>query len=105
MTAKHTNGAKDAPAAPPMMFALMPNPALQSFAASQRVVLEAARFWARRMHAYADQMETLAHCATPDEFAQAQTQFIHRLRDDYRAESKTLSALIAPEREGEAPKP
>ena len=57
------------------------------------------------MHAYADQMETLAHCATPDQFARAQTEFIDRLREDYSAESKTLSALVASGRDGEGDGP
>lgn len=95
MTAKRSNGAH-APDSTPMIFALMPNPAIQSFAASQRVALEAARFWARRMHAYADQMETLARCGTPNEFARAQTEFIDRLREDYSAESKVIAQLITP---------
>lgn len=72
-------------------------PTAQSFLVSQRFALEAARFWARRMRAYADQMETLAGCATPSDLATAQTRFLERLREDYAAESEALSALLASE--------
>jgi hypothetical protein len=63
---------------------------------SQRVALEAARFWARRMRAYADQMEALCACSTPDELAAAHTRFLERMRDDYAAESKAIGELITP---------
>ncbi|HYD86962.1 MAG TPA: phasin family protein [Vitreimonas sp.] len=96
MPAKTTNGADGAPDKTPFMFAVMPNPALHSIVASQRVALETARFWARRMHAYADQMEMLAGCSSPDEFARAQTRFIERMRDDYTDENRKLSALLTP---------
>lgn len=95
MTAKQRNGAASAPDTTPFMFAIMPNPALQTFAASQRVALEAARFWARRMHSYAEQMETLCECAGPDDVARAQSMFLERMREDYAEESKALRAILA----------
>ena len=96
MTAKRRTDAPDTPDTVSSFVALLQGPAANSFAVSQRFALEAARFWARRMHAYADQMETLAACTTPDEMAVAQTRFIERMRDDYAAESKALGALVAP---------
>lgn len=69
-------------------------PAANSLLISQRMALEAARFWARRLHAYADQMETLAQCSTPGDFAAAQTKFLERMRDDYREESEAVGELI-----------
>jgi len=103
MTAKRSNGAHATPDTTPFMFAVMPNPALHSVVASQRVALEAARFWARRMHAYADQMEMLARCASPKDFARVQTDFIERMRDDYAEETKAVQSLLAqPARDGEA---
>ncbi len=53
MTAKRSNGASKAPESLFPFTAMMP--AASSFLASQRIALEAARFWARRMRAYADQ--------------------------------------------------
>ena len=96
MPAKRRNGAPEASDTVSSLVAMMQSPAANSFAVSQRLALEAARFWARRMHAYADQVETLAKCTTPDEMAAAQTRFIERMRDDYAAESKALGALVAP---------
>src|SRR5204862_595110 len=70
---------------------IMQGPAANSFAVSQGLALEAARFWARRMHAYADQMETLASCASPDQFAAAQAKFIGRLQEDYVTEGAEMT--------------
>jgi hypothetical protein len=72
-------------------------PAASTFLVSQRFALEAARFWARRMHAYADQMEVLANCRSADDVAGAQTRFIERMREDYAAESEALGELLKPE--------
>ena len=96
MTAKRRDGANEASDTVTSLVALMQGPAASSLVASQRLALEAARFWARRMHAYADQMEALAACATADEVAAAQTRFIERMREDYVAESEALGALLAP---------
>jgi hypothetical protein len=98
MTAKRSNGAHEASDTVFPFAALMQLPTANSFLVSQRIALEAARFWARRMHAYADQMETIASCASPDEFANAQTRFLERMRDDYAAESEAIGAMLTPER-------
>lgn len=95
MTDQRTNGAHAAPNTTPFMFAVMPNPALHSLLASHKMALTAARFWARRMHAYAEQMETLAECANPNDFARAQTRFLDKMREDYSAETKEMTALLA----------
>lgn len=95
MPAKRSNGPRSNPTVSPMV-AMMQGPAADSFLLSQRMALEAARFWARRLHAYADQMETLAHCSTADELAVAQTRFLERMRDDYAEESRAIGALITP---------
>lgn len=99
MTTKRSNGAQEAPETMPSFAALMmQTPNANSFLVSQRIALEAARFWARRMRAYADQMEVIAGCASPDDFASAQTRFLERMRDDYAAESKAIGAMLAPDR-------
>jgi hypothetical protein len=76
---------------------LIQAPTANSLLMSQRLALETARFWARRMRAYADQMETLAGCASADDLASAQTKFLERMREDYAAESEAISALLTPE--------
>lgn len=76
---------------------LIQAPTANSLLMSQRIALEATRFWARRMRAYADQMETLAGCSSPDDIAHAQTRFLERMRDDYAAESEAITALLTPE--------
>ena len=73
--------------------AFAPSSAASSFLMTQRMALEAARFWARRMHAYADQMEALAACSSPDQFIGAQTRFVERLQDDYAAESAAFTQI------------
>ena len=96
MTAKR-NGARQTP---DLLAPLNAN----SFVASQRIALEAARFWARRMHAYADQMETLCKCTSPDDLMKAQRGFIDRMQQDYAEESAALTQLMAsPERGDERP--
>lgn len=94
MTSKRRDGAAEASDTVTSLVSMLQGPAASSFVVSQRLALEAARFWARRMHAYADQMETLAACASADDVAAAQTRFIERMRDDYVAESEALGALL-----------
>jgi hypothetical protein len=98
MTSKRSNGAREAPDTVLGIFTALQTPAANSFVVSQRIALESAKFWARRMRAYADQMETLATCTSPDEIAGAQTRFIERMRDDYASESQAIGALLTPER-------
>lgn len=93
MTNRRSNGASPPDTITSFVNALQA-PAANSFLVSQRFALEAARFWARRMHAYADQMEALAACATPDDMANAQKRFIDRMRDDYAAESAEVQKLL-----------
>ena len=68
-----------------------------SFLVSQRVALEAARFWARRMHAYADQMEALCKCTSADDLMKAQRGFIDRMQQDYAEESAAFTQLLSAE--------
>lgn len=70
-------------------------PTASSFLMSQRFALEAAKFWARRMRAYADQMEAFASCRSADDIAGAQTQFLQRLREDYAVESEVFGQLFS----------
>ena len=104
MPAKRSNGAHSADYDLSAAASLFPATAMNGFALSQRVALEAARFWARRMRAYADQMETLASCATPNQFVTAQTSFLEKLKDDYAAESEALSEIwkVGAERQAES---
>ncbi|MBI1187141.1 MAG: hypothetical protein GC206_07400 [Alphaproteobacteria bacterium] len=69
-------------------------PAANGFLLSQKLALEAARFWARRMHAYADQMEEFARCASVEDFAGAQQRFVERMRRDYAAETDAFATLL-----------
>lgn len=71
----------------------MQAPAAQSFAAGQRLALEAARFWARRMRSYADQMETLIGCTDANQAAAASTRFFEQMREDYTAEAEIMRDL------------
>lgn len=71
----------------------MQAPAAKSLAASQRVALEGARFWARRMRSYADQMEALARCADVTQFAEVQAQFLEKMREDYVSETAAFKKL------------
>lgn len=96
MTSRRKNQADGTSASLSALADMMQTPAANSLLASQRLALEAAKFWARRMRAYADQMETLASCSSTDEFARAQTKFIERMREDYAAESEAMSELLSP---------
>lgn len=90
---ENLNGAHGAPEVNRFMQALQA-PTATSFLMSQRFALEAARFWARRMHAYADQMETLARCRSSEDFTSAQSHFIERLQQDYAEESAAFTGLL-----------
>ena len=96
MTAKSRSDAQEVSDTVTSFVSMLQGPAASTLVASQRLALEAARFWARRLHAYADQMEALAACATPNDLAHAQTRFIERMRDDYAEEGRALGALLTP---------
>jgi hypothetical protein len=68
--------------------------AAQSFRLSQRLAMEAALFWSRRMRAYADQWETLSACQEPRDFWAAQQSFLERMRSDYVAENDAMRRLL-----------
>lgn len=91
--ANRRNGANGASAS--SLVDIMQTPAANTFLVSQRFAFEAAKFWARRMRAYADQMEELANCRSPDDLAGAQTRFLDRMREDYATESETFGALLS----------
>lgn len=95
MTASRTNGDNGAVdnGLASSMLAFTPLAAVQNFRLSQRVALEAARFWARRVHAYAEQMENLAQCAEPTDVVAVQAKFITRMQEDYASERETLTSL------------
>lgn len=76
---------------------LIQTPTANSLLMSQRLALEATRFWARRMRAYADQMEQLASVRSPDDLASVQTRFLDQMREDYAAESEAITSLLTPE--------
>lgn len=69
------------------------------FALSQKMALEAARFSAQRMRAYADQMEAMASCANPADLVTLGAQFLQQAQADYVAESQTLRELVAATRQ------
>jgi len=97
MTSRRTTDAHGASKTISSFADLIQAPTANSLVMSQRLALEATRFWARRMRAYADQMETLACCRSPDDLASAQTKFLERMRDDYAAESEAITAMLTPE--------
>lgn len=82
------------------VFAQMP--AANGFLLSQKLALEAARFWARRMRAYADQMEEFARCTSVEDFAGAQQRFVERMRRDYAAETDVFASLLGDAAEQQA---
>lgn len=95
MTTKRTNGGAHGAPEINRLVSVLQAPTATSFLMTQRFALEAARFWARRMHAYADQMETLAHCSNADDFTKAQTRFVERLQQDYADESAAFTDLMS----------
>ncbi len=95
MTGKHSAPNGDQAEAPASAFnqaAL--NQAAQSFRLTQRLAMEAAQFWSRRMRAYADQLETLSACQEPRDFWAAQQSFLERMRSDYVAENDAVRRLL-----------
>jgi hypothetical protein len=51
------------------------------------------RFWAKRLHAYADWMTTMARSTTPAHMMEAQSQFVAHTQADYVSESARLATL------------
>ena len=96
MANRRSNGASS-PDSVSSLVDILQSPAANTFLVSQRFAFEAAKFWARRMRAYADQMEELANCRSPDDLASAQTRFLDRMRDDYASETEAFNALLKPE--------
>ncbi|NWG55076.1 MAG: hypothetical protein HXY28_15300 [Hydrogenophilaceae bacterium] len=82
--------------------ALAQHSTANGFLLSQKIALEAARFWARRMRAYADQMEEFARCSSVEDFAGAQQRFVERMRRDYAAETDAFAALLGDAAEQQA---
>lgn len=95
MTSRRKTDAEEATKTFSSFTDILSTPTANSFLVSQRFALEAAKFWARRMRAYADQMEDLANCRSADDVAGAQTRFLERLREDYTAESEALGELLS----------
>lgn len=95
MANRRSNGGNGSPESVSSLVDIIQTPAANTFLVSQRFAFEAAKFWARRMRAYADQMEELASCRSPDEVAGAQTRFLERLREDYAVESEALGQLLS----------
>jgi hypothetical protein len=95
MTSKRSSGVNGAGETVTSLVGIMQTPAANTFVVSQRLAFEAAKFWARRMRAYADQMEELANCRSADDVAGAQTRFLDRMRDDYAAESEAFGQLLS----------
>jgi hypothetical protein len=83
---------------------LLQSPATNGFMVSQKLALEATRFWARRMRAYADQMEVLTKCADAGQMLEAQRNFIERMQEDYAKESSHFSELLSSAKEAEQQK-
>ena len=71
------------------------------FLVSQKLAVEATRFWARRMRAYADQMEALTKCSDAGQMIEAQRNFIERMQEDYVKESSHFTELLSAAKDGE----
>src|SRR5262249_23950774 len=93
---KTSNGANGASPTISEAVSALQAPAATSFLLSQKLALEAARFWARRAHAYAEQMQALAGCREPAHFIGAQTRFFERMREDYTSEGEAIAHLLRP---------
>ena len=68
---------------------------IPGFAFSTKIALEAARFSAQRMRAYADQMEALASCTNPADIITMNAQFLQQAQAEYVAETQTLREIMA----------
>jgi hypothetical protein len=90
------NGADGASTVVSDTLSFLQSPAANSFLWSQKLALEATRFWTRRAHAYAEQMQALAACREPVQFVNAQTRFFERMREDYANETETVATLLTP---------
>jgi hypothetical protein len=97
MTSRRSADAQEASKSISSFTDLIQTPTANSLMMSQRLALEATRFWARRMRAYADQMEQLVSVRSPEDVANLQTRFLDRMREDYAAESEAISSLLTPE--------
>lgn len=95
MTSRRKNDADEVSKTFSSFTDIISTPTANTFLVSQRLALEATKFWARRMRAYADQMEELAGCRSADDVAGAQTRFLDRLREDYAAESEAIGELLS----------
>lgn len=87
-------GANRAASAASSLLGVLQTPAANGFLLTQKLAMESARFWARRMRAYADQWETLANCTSATDLAEAGSKFMDRMREDYRSESDTLAEIV-----------
>jgi hypothetical protein len=76
--------------------AFLTAPAAASFLASQKMALEATRFWAKRMRAYADQLDVIAGCADPMQLVSAQARFVQRMQEDYAEEGRAVASMVMP---------
>lgn len=96
MPPKSSHGANGASTAISETLTFLQSPAANGFLLSQRLALEATRFWTKRAHAYAEQVRALAACREPAQLVTAQTRFLERMREDYASESEAVALLLAP---------
>ncbi|MES1199418.1 MAG: phasin family protein [Pseudomonadota bacterium] len=87
------NGANGVDTPVSSMMAMMQVPAASGIVVGQKLAQETTRFWARRMRAYIDQLETLASCSNPNQLIAAQAQFIERMQEDFAAETETIQEI------------
>lgn len=88
-----------------LMANFLQSPAANGFVVSQKLALEATRFWARRMRAYADQMEALTKCADAGQLMEAQRHFIERMQEDYAKESSHFAEVLSAAKDEMTAKP
>jgi hypothetical protein len=96
MPLKPSNGADSASTAVSETLSFLQSPAANGFLLSQKLALEATRFWVRRAHAYAEQVQVLAACREPAQFVNVQTRFFERMRADYADETEAVANLLTP---------
>lgn len=77
--------------AAPDMSAFLSAPGLML---GQRMAIEGARFWAKRMRACVDQVEALSHCDTPAAVIEVQTKFLKQIQADYLAEGEVVKDIF-----------
>lgn len=74
--------------------------ALSPVLMAQSLAQESVKFWARRMHAYADWAGAAAASKSPDQLLDAQNAFLSQTQKDYMQESAAMAAIVTGQGKG-----